>query len=115
MVLLAVTGEDIGDDGADAAGDCSADDNKGSKELAPEMVLGPPPSFFIKPEIWEYVLMCFAYSLCFTFHPPHGPYCLSTPLPSPSCEKSSQISCFDDTLANILLKQPGMVKTLLSS
>ena len=47
MVLLAVTGEEIGDDGAD--GDCSAEDNKDSMELAPERVLGPPPSFFIKP------------------------------------------------------------------
>ena len=49
MVLLAVTGEEIGDDGADAAGDCSAEDNKDSMEIAPEVVLGPPPSFFIKP------------------------------------------------------------------
>ena len=49
MILLAVTGEEIGDDGADAAGDCSADDNKDSMELAPDRVPGPPPSFFIKP------------------------------------------------------------------
>ena len=53
MVLLAVTGEEIGDDGVDAAGDCSADDNKDSMELAPDRVHGPPPSFFIKPEIWK--------------------------------------------------------------
>ena len=49
MILLEVTGEDIGDDGAVTAGDCSADDNKDSMELAPESVLGPLPSFFIKP------------------------------------------------------------------
>ena len=57
MVLLAVTGEEIGDDGADAAGECSADDNKDSTKLAPEMVLGPLLSFFIEPGRWKYSLL----------------------------------------------------------
>ena len=47
IILLAVTGEDIGDPDFDPAGECSADDNRDSMELPQD--IPSPPSFLIKP------------------------------------------------------------------
>jgi hypothetical protein len=79
LVLLAVTGEEIGDDGADAAGDCSADDNIDSMELASERVIGPQASNLNMRICFEVLPLLFLNDLSSS----SWPYCLSTPLPSP--------------------------------